>query len=242
MTIQNEIQKLNPDARITLYELDTTNIGGSTVFRFTHTSDSSGHVTFGGHNYTAIDMVVSGFSWDGQGAFPKPKLQLANVNGLLSSALIELGDLRGANFTRIRTFRQFLDDGSNPNTGEIMPVDYYQVEQKTQHNKRFIEWTLSSILDQTGRKLPGRMVLRDICPFTYRVYDAASDTFKTSRITCPWGTVDLPATTYFDENDNATTKANDQCSKRLSGCKKRYGAHGILPFGGFPGVQRKRSY
>lgn len=237
MTVAAEVQKLNADAKVKLYILDTTNIGGDTIFRFTHSSNDSGHVNYDGHQYVAIDMVATGFSWDSQGAFPRPRIQVSNINGLLSTAVIELGDLVGANFTRIVTFKQFLDDGDNPDVGEIFPPDYYQIEQKTQHNRKFIEWSLSPIIDQTGRQIPGRIMLQDICSFVYRAYDAETDSFITTNATCPYGTVD-PGPDYFNENDGSTTKANDQCSKRLSGCKKRYGNHGVLPFGGFPGIQR----
>jgi lambda family phage minor tail protein L len=42
-----------------------------------------------------------------------------------------------------------------------------------------------------------------------------------------------------DYADNPTSDpAKDQCSLTMRGCKKRFGANGELPFGGFPGSAR----
>lgn len=236
MTVKAEVQKLSPGDRVTLFELDTTNIGGAYIFRFTNSGRiGAGAIAWNGQSYIGLNYTASGFSQDGKGAFATPRIKVANGNGLFGSASI--GDITGAKLTRIRTFEKFTDGGSNPDTSQVMPIDVYYVEQKIMETDTEVEWSFSSLLDQTGRKLPGRLVLRDVCPFKYRVYKPATDTFDYRFATCPY-----TGTNYFNEKGIATTKANDACSHRIdSGCKKRFGNRGTLPFGGFPGVQRRRS-
>lgn len=235
MTIQTEVQSLETDNLVTLFQLDTTKIGGSEPFYFTKRMREDNYISFGGIPYAAIDCNASGFLWDGQGAFPTPTLQISNVGNLLTALVVDLGDLRGATVTRIRTFEQFLDDGSNPDPGQMFPPDYYQIEQKTKHNKVFIEWQLSSILDQTGRMLPGRPMLRDLCSHTYRIFNSQTGTFDYSNASCPY-----TGAACFSEIDKSTSAVNDSCSRRLTGCKLRFGERGQLPTRAFPGIARTR--
>lgn len=78
-------------------------------------------------------------------------------------------------------------------------------------------------------RLHGRTVTRAagasaLCNFDYR--DPAMG--------CSWQGV-----MFFDKHDNPVDDpALDVCSKRLSGCKCRFGEHAILPWGGFPSAGR----
>jgi len=235
LSIATEVQKLEADNIVTLFQLDTTPIGGNAVFNFTKKMREENYISFGGVQYAAIDIEYNGFLWDGRGGFPKPTIQVSNVANLLTALIVELKDLCGAKFTRIRTFEQFLDDGSNPDPEAMFPLDIYQIEQKTQHNKVFVEWQLSSILDQTGRQLPGRIILRDVCTHTYRRYDPATSQFTYAGVSCPY-----TGASSFNENDQVTTAPFDKCSKRLTGCKLRFGERGQLPTRAFPGVAKTR--
>lgn len=234
-TIKKEVQKLSMDNLVTLYELDATNIGGS-IYHFTKRMRESSTIAFGGTTYIPIDIDAQGFTYDGNGAFPTPTLRVSNVGNLVSAAIIDLKDLIGAKLTRIRTFEAFLDGSPDADSGQTLPVDIFTVEQKTFQNKIYVEWRLSSSIDAMGKKLPGGIVLRDVCPRRYRIYRSATNDFyqfDASKGGCPYA-----GTKYFDENDVSTTKANDMCSKHLDGCKARFGQHSDLPTYAFPGVSR----
>lgn len=235
MSIATEVQQLEGDNLVTLYKIDPTKIGGSTPFYFTNRMYDAAYVSFGGQQYAAIDVTASGFLYDGRGAFPTPILQVSNVNNLLTAVVVELKDLVGATVTRIRTFEKHLDNGSDPDGDAHFPPDIYQIEQKTRQNRIFIEWRLSSPLDQTGRQIPGRTMLRDVCTHTYRLYNPATNNFDYTNATCPY-----VGTGYYDENELTVPKSDDKCGKRLSGCRKRFGQNGELPFRGFPGIARTR--
>lgn len=242
MTIASEIQKLSPDNIVTLYQLDTTKIGGTDIFYFTKASRAGGpSIFFDGIEYLPIDINASGFGYDGSGSFPSPKLQVSNVAGLLTSLIITLRDLIGATLTRVRTFEQFLDDGATPDPTQIFPLDVFTVEQKTMHNKVLIEWRLSSIIEQTDRLLPGRLVLRDNCPFNYRQWVSGTTFIDVNtvggNIICPY-----TGTNYFDENNIPVAASLDKCGKTLKSCSLRFGSTNEIKFGGFPGVARERTY
>lgn len=238
MTIQSEVQKLSPDKIVILYQLDTTQIGGNDIFCFTKASRPGGpSIFFDGVEYLPIDINATGFGYDGGGAFPTPKLQVSNVAGVLTSLMLTLGDFIGATLTRVRTFEQYLDDGATPDPDQIFPPDIFTVEQKTAHNKVFVEWRLSSIIEQTDRQLPGRLILRDYCPFNYRQWDAVAAAFNYTNVVCPYS-----GTNYFTEDNVATIAANDKCQKTLTACGLRFGTRNEIKFGGFPGVARERTY
>jgi lambda family phage minor tail protein L len=182
--------------------------------------------------YPAIDIEAKGFAWDGKGAFPTPTLRISNVGGLVSSAVITLKDLVGATVTRIRTLAEHLDGGSEPDSGKYFPLDIFTVEQKTKANNIFVEWRLSSVLDAADVQLPGRPILRDVCTRQYRIYDSLTDTFDYSLADCPYS-----GSRFYNENDReVNTKSADNCSKRITGCKARFGKRAELPTWAFPGV------
>lgn len=237
MTITEDSQKLTQDAQVHLYEVDLTPLGNNYVVRFTRHGRPGGNVTFNGNVYTPWDVDVSGFSWDGNGAFPQPKLKLANMLGTLTSLAQTYGDFIGATFTRIRTYEKYLDDGASPDPSAIMRPDVFTIEQKTEQNKVYIEWRLSSIIEETDRLLPGRVVMRDWCPFRYRQWNATAGAFNYDHVTCPY-----TGTRYLDENDVATNQAGDKCGRTLNSCMKRFGSRSEIKFGGFPGVGRDRLF
>lgn len=245
MTIRSEVQKLNPDDLVTLYQIDLNSIGVNYIFYFTDFSRPGGApVPFDGEDYIGIDMAVSGFSFDGSGSFPTPKLTVANMAGALTSLVRTYNGLVGATFRRIRTMQQFLDDGASPDPTQIMgdAADEFTIEQITGRNKIYIEWRLSSVIEETDRYLPGRTCFRDYCPLIYRTWDTVAAAFididtAGSKVTCIY-----QGSNYFDENDKATTAANDKCGKTLGSCQKRFGSRSQLGFGGFPGVGADKAY
>lgn len=238
MTLASEVQKLSSDALVTLYEIDTTPIGGSDVYHFTTmpSEGDAGPVTFGGVTFNPIDIEATGFKWDGKGGFPRPKIRVSNIGGLLTAAVIEYGDLVGAKFTRIRTFAKHLDDGSDPDSDIMFPPEIFTVNQRVSHNKYFIEWQLASPMEQLGVKVPRRQCIRDTCTHRYRIWDADANAFDYSNVTCPYTSAAL-----FDENGETTADhAEDKCGRTIADCKLRFGENGVLPTRAFPGISRVR--
>ena len=81
-----------------------------------------------------------------------------------------------------------------------------------------VEFELAASFDLEGVALPRRQIVQNVCPWTYRGAECG-----------------YTGLSYFNGNDAAVTSAaQDACGKRLSSCKKRFGANAELPFGGFP--------
>jgi len=237
--------RLSGEALITLFQLDLTTVGGPGTIHFTKDSQGVALVAFRGQDYQQVDVEANGFEWAGSGPMPRPTIRVSNVAGLLTTYLLDYNDLIGCKLTRIRTFARFLDGHEDSAEAPYAYIaDVFVVEQKVQQNATAIEWRLSSALDQQGRMLPNRQIVRDNCMFRYRTWDAALGRFdngdptdaRAPLVTCPYADAN-----YFDRHDNTVaTAAQDQCSKKVSGCKVRFGQYGSLPFGGFPAVARTR--
>lgn len=227
--IAETVQTFDPGKIVTLFQLDATILGGP-IYYFTSCTVDGGFISWNGDDYTPIDIEAEGFEWNGQGVLPTPKIRISNINKVASAAVIEFGDLLGSVLTRIRTFEQFLDGQVDADPTAIFPLDIYKVERKTAHNKAFVEWELSAAIDQEGRRLPGRQFLRDACTQTYRRY--VSGSFDYSNASCPYA-----GTTYINRQGVTVTDPSlDDCGRRLSDCRKRFGVSGELPTRAFPGI------
>jgi lambda family phage minor tail protein L len=159
LAIYQELQKSVTDAKVTLYVLDLTLIGGS-IYRFT-SENSNASLYFGGLEYVPMPINIEGIGVKSSEAPQRPTLTVSNINHTLSYVVNSLGDLVGGNLKRIRTFRKFLDDGIMPNGNAHLPIDEYLINQKLAHNKTSISFELASRLDFEFEKLPRRLMMRD---------------------------------------------------------------------------------
>ena len=128
----------------------------------TNPSASLNGVTFNGNNYMSFPLELQGVDAHGDGtASGKPVLTVANTNQFFLAAILSLGDLIGVKVTRIRTFYDFCDFGSNPDVNQTYPIDVWVITQKSVHTKSGIQWNLSSYLDRPGVKLPRLQIFTD---------------------------------------------------------------------------------
>lgn len=203
------------------------------IYYFCMAAYESTAVTWRGKLYTPIDVMAEGFDVVGQGSMPRPRIMIGNACMAMASAVIAFNDLVGAQLTRWRTFRKYLDGQSAADPNIHFPKDIYVIERKTSQTKLAIEWELSGALDREGLKIPRRMVLRDACTHRYRYWTGSA--FDYSRATCPYS-----AARYYDEVGNVVTAPEDRCGKRLSDCKLRFPGKQILPTTAFPGAAKTR--
>lgn len=232
-TIAREAQALAADPLVVLFRLDASVLGGG-IYCFTQSALESGPIVFGGITYAPVDIEAEGFEWNGVGTLPAPRIRVSNADRIVGSIAIEYGDLLGASLLRIRTFRKFLDGQPDADPNAHFPLDLYRIERKVSQNKLFVEWELSAAMDQEGRMLPGRQVLRDACTHRYRRWTGGA--WDYTRATCPYAGTGL----FTATGDPAPSAAQDMCGKRLEDCKKRFGSDGVLPTRSFPGVARLR--
>lgn len=232
MTINSDVQKSSPGELVQLFDIDALGIGGS-VYHFVKGTDDKQPVLWRGVTYMPIAFEAEGFELNGQGTLPRPKIRISHINTALLGATASLGDLLGAVVTRWRTFSKYLDNGPQADPNSHFAPDIYKVDRKSAQGKAFIEWELAAPMDQEGKKLPGRQILRDTCTHTYRQW-ISGDAFTYDGVTCPY-----TVPNYYDYSGEACQASEDQCGKRLSDCELRH-PHQSLPFRGFPGVGRSR--
>lgn len=192
-----QLNSLNPDTLITLFEIDATDLASdagladndSTIFRFHNNMKLNGTSIWWGadpnpYEYVAAPVFAEGFEVTGRGTLPTPKLAISvqadgiNLLGVLKNRIRQLGDLVGAKVTRIRTFAAYLNsrnflpanapDGFTPDSTRELPRDVYYIDRKSAESKSAIEWELASVLDVEGIRLPLRRVLSKSCQFDYR--------------------------------------------------------------------------
>ena len=224
MSIQSDIQKLNPGTLVELFILDATIVGGEEYFFHAGTNELKDDVVWNGQTYIRYPIEAEGFEMRPTGTSPRPRIRASNIGGILGRALYASDDLIGAKVTRKRTFVRYLDavnfKNGNPSADPNVSFsdEVFYIDRKSTENKVVIEWELVSAMDLAGVKLPRRQIIANICPWRYRGAE------------CNYTG---PAVAKGDDTPT-TDPALDACGKKLSSCKMRFGQNGVLRFGGFP--------
>jgi len=189
---------LTPDALIDLYEIDFSNLqmdfemlsdrvgvnlGADAIYRFCPMVNSTNPIYWQGNAYQPLPITMDGFEQQSDGRLPRPKMTIANPEGLLSVIVHSNHDFANCKVTRKRTFARFLDDenfqnrnlnedGENPygeaDPGSHYPDDVFYINRKTAENKNQLEFELVSALELEGAEVPARMLLANYCPWKYR--------------------------------------------------------------------------
>lgn len=234
MSIKTDIQMPYAGDKVELFELDVTALGGS-VHRFCSSVKESQSVVWQGNIYSPMPVMASGFDVVGGGKLPTPTLHLSDGFGIFRAMVREYNDLVGAKLTRTVTFRRYLDGEPDADPAAHFPLDIYYVDRKSKQAGVELEWQLAALMDQQGKMLPGRIVLKNICDYVYRLWDPLEVAFDYSAATCPY-----TGTRYFDKTGAACLRAEDDCGHHLADCVLRY-VRLPLPFHGFPGVANVRT-
>jgi len=222
MTIQSHIQRLDLGRQVSLYELDTTVIGGVDKFYFcASTDENSNPIVWQGITYQPFSLEAKGFETSTRGTLPRPVLSIGNVTGIISVLLHDHDDLIGAKIIRRRTFDVFLDGAPGADPDQHLPDDVFYVERKLTESVDGVELELSSAMDLEGMQLPARTIVAGSCQWEYRSAECS-----------------YVGVSYFDIlNLPVASLSLDVCNKLVPGCKVRFGENKRLPFGGFPAAR-----
>jgi lambda family phage minor tail protein L len=230
MTLRADIQALAASGTIELFTLDATNLGASAMLHFcANMSQNAQIIVWQGISYMPLPIQATGFEWSGNGTLPRPKVTIANVDGMFGALSDQYNGLLSAKVIRKKTLTKFLDavnftDGINTTADptQFFDDEIWIIDRKSGENNIFLEFELSCSFDLPGIMLPNRQFIQNVCPWHYRKSDCG-----------------YTGTNYFTSADVVTNDANkDVCGKRLLSCKNRFGLYATLPYGGFPGVGR----
>ena len=230
--IVNDIQNLAPTAIVELFELNFGDTKVQNLYFHAGTNELRQNVVWQGQEYMALPIEATGFDISAKGELPRPKLSIANIEGLFSSLIRQYDDLIGLKIIRHRTFAKYLDAVNFPNGNPTadpniyLPDELWFIDRKEQENKLMISWELASAFDLQGVQLPRRQIIQNYCQWKYRGGECGYDG------------------PYYNIDDEPCMNENDDmCAKKLSSCKCRFfdlaGTDKVvLPFGGFPGATR----
>lgn len=237
MSLTADIQR--PDlnrsgGRVELFVLDVSALGGA-IHRVCSSINEGAPVQWQGNTYSPVPVEMTGFEVSGGGALPTPTLKLSDGFGVFRAMINAYNDLIGAKITRYVTYRKYLDGADEADPLAHFPEDIYYISRKSRQSGVVIEWQCAALMDQQGKKLPGRTLLKDICDQRYRIWDPDTSSFDYTNATCPY-----TGTNYFDEMGVVCAVEDDFCGQRLTDCILRYGT-AALPFRGFPGVSHVRN-
>ncbi len=158
-----------------------------TVFRF-HAGanlNNFGQIRFNGNDYQRVAVKVEGFEDTSTGTIPRPTLTFSNLGGIDKDSTVMTmtdflnvvntvtpgNDLLNAKVTRLLPLASALDNanfvGDNPfgtpSTDRLQDKVYY-IDRKSTENRQIVEFELVSVLDLQNKKIPARIVTRDLFP------------------------------------------------------------------------------
>ena len=212
---------------VDLWELDLRPLGGEILRYCNLMNELSQPVIWKGQAYQGLPIQADGFESSGQGAGNRPKVTLANVYGTVTGLSEQFGQLIGAEVWRRQTYARFLDAANfaqgNPQADPAQEiVSKYLVERMVSLTAESAQFELAAPSEADGAVIPARLMLHDYCPFDYRG-EACGYRGK-------------PVADRFDMPTADPEK--DECSRKLQGCKARFGETAALPFGGWVGVDK----
>jgi lambda family phage minor tail protein L len=179
----NSLISLDPDSFVDLFEIYIDNNLG--IVRFHSGKNFNNNIVYRGNQYLSIPIEYSGFEFSADGKQNRPTFKIANIDGFLTNYVKNKNDLINSKLKRIKIFVRNLDDinfsqSMNPffgyrakrnnvkGYGESFYEESYIVNRKTQENKYYIEFALSSPLDLENQTIPNRKISDNMCPWVYR--------------------------------------------------------------------------
>ena len=158
-----------------------------TVFRF-HAGanlNNFGQIKFNNNLYQRVAVQIEGFQDTSTGTIPRPTLTFSNLGGITKDgtvmtmsdflAIVNLttpgNDLLDAKVTRLMPLASALDNdnfvGDNPfgtpSTDRLQDRIYF-IDRKSVENRQVVQFELVSVLDMQNKKIPARIVTRDLFP------------------------------------------------------------------------------
>jgi lambda family phage minor tail protein L len=172
MSIQHLVSTLEPGTLVELFQLDLTMFEGGDRLYFHNDTVVGGIITFQGIDYSAWEMSVEGFEGNTSGQLPRPKVNVGNIGAAITALCRQYDDLRGAQFTRLRTLERYLDGQPGADPTQIMGLEIWVVDRKANEDWQQCSFELSSANDVQGVTLPRGRMNATICATEYRGAEA----------------------------------------------------------------------
>ena len=211
------------EAIVDLWQVDFREFGGEVFYFCNQKNEKGAAVVWQGQPYEPYPIKADGFEMSAQGSGNRPALTVSNLLGFVTGAAEQFNQFVGVTVIRKQVYAKFLDsqnfdvgNASADPTQEV--VSKFIIERMTSMDYRGATFELSMPSEADGSVIPSRIMLANVCSWQYRgegcgyTGRAVADRF------------DLPT----------SVAEQDVCSKTLTGCRARFGATAVLPFGGWP--------
>lgn len=228
MTLAADIQTLEPGAKVELFEVDATVIGGD-IARF-HGYMQVGSIYWQGNTYSPWPIQAEGWEITTDQP-PIPTLSVGNVDSSISALCLAYDDMLGAVVTRHQVFAKYLDAANFPDGNpsadptQESPPDVWVIERKATEDYQTVVFELSNPTSVMNAQLPGRQIIAGGCPW-----------LAIGGYRGPYCGYNGPPVAKIDDTPTSDL-SQDACGGRVSSCKLRFGANNQLPYGGFPAAQ-----
>lgn len=241
MTVQADIQKLNPEGSIGLYELHfpsargyVAGTGVDDVLYFTPYTDRGNYLVYNTQQYKWVDCALAGIKETLESKVTEANLEINTQWMPLLMAVNTFKDLRGARLIQHIVFKSYLDGGAN--AGNVIQRRVFYLNGLDEQTKNSFTFSCTYSLG-LGRNRPNNSPAMSSgrCALKYRRYDSNSGTFTYIPVKdggCPWGNpseasnwnhLNTFGTPLFREDGTSTTNpAEDECPLTLSGCAQRF--------------------
>ncbi len=209
--ISEEIQKLEPSALITLFELKlTAAVNGVDQIYYYHagTNEIKSNIVFNSQTYVAAPVQVKGFDKVTKGTLPRPTFTVANADNAITNLMLLYNPLN-AELKRIQTHKKFLDavnfsSGTNSTADPdaiAQTDDIWYIDRVASETPESVVFELVGKINLQNLRLPKRQIVEH-CPWLYRGTQCG-----------------YTGTNYFDTNDNTvSSESEDKCGHKYSSC------------------------
>nr|WP_246408139.1 phage minor tail protein L [Neisseria musculi] len=214
---------MQQDVLIDLWQLDFREFGGEVFYLCNQVNETGAAVVWQGQAYEPYPIHADGFEMTAQGAGNRPTLSVSNLFGFVTAASEQFNQLVGVTVIRRQTYAKFLDaanfkagNGTADASQEV--VSKFVVERLASLTAESATFELAAPSESDGAVIPARIMLANVCCWQYRGEGC--------------GYTGRAVADRFDMPTNDPEK--DICSGSLTGCRARFGATAVLPYGGFP--------
>ena len=237
LTIRGAEQALSLPAIVELIDIDARRLGAGRAL-ITPAPRGGASVRYGGLAYEPLPLRISNVSRGGRSS-AEPVLEIGRDGRDILALLTGADNLVGAKVTRTRTLETFLDGAPDADAAQHWPPETWIIDQllALDTGALSLKWQLASPLTLDSYYLPTRQVLRDVCAWRYRRWDAAATppAWDYTDAECPYQGAQNFSATDVRLPPGEAGAPRDVCSRRISGCKLRFS--GALPIAAFPGVR-----
>lgn len=246
--LTNDVQKLEVDNVIQLIEVDGSAFNLDTLRFHAHNMPYSEDeinrigaqgvdknklpaksIWWQGQEYRAWPYELTGVESSTDGRIASPKLTVGNLDNSITSLCLAFDDLLQAKIIIHTTLKKYLDarnfSNGNPHADPTQEqTNVFYINGKTTETSTAVEFVLSTPMDLQGLKLPARQ-MHSTCFWCLRGWYRSGNGCTYSGLN------------YFDKNNQPVDDLSlDECAGTVRACKKRFGEHNEIPFGGMPGT------